>query len=401
MRGLGQIRNPKSEGRKKAEVRRLKRRKRYLQVAQIHPARLASRPQDLECGGKRSATPLWKRGPSQESGVAAPLCHRTPYPCRPCAAFSDFGLLSALGFRVSDFRLTPPASSYSRWQAEGRTRSLQVAPDSPSAACVAATGFGVRREAKRHAALERGPFRKAVSPLRFATTLHILVVRARPFRISAFFRALGFRVSDFRLTPPASSRISRWQAEERKPLPASSADSPKRGLRRGHRIWSAAGSESATPLWQRGPLSESGVAAPLCHRTPYLCRPCAAFSDFGLLSALGFRVSDFRLTPPASSSISRWQAEERKPLPASSADSPSAACVAATGFGVRREAKRHAALANEARSRKAVSPLRSATALHILVVRARPFRISAFFRPSDFGFRISASPHPFQFPSRR
>ena len=48
----------------------------------------------------------------------------------------------------------------------------------------------------------------------------------------------------------------------------------------------------------------------------------------------------------------------------------SAACAARTGFGVRREAKRRR-FGNEARFRKAVSPLRSATALHIIVVRTR------------------------------
>src|ERR1017187_2342053 len=32
----------------------------------------------LECGGKRSATPLWKFGPQSKSGVVATLCHRSP-----------------------------------------------------------------------------------------------------------------------------------------------------------------------------------------------------------------------------------------------------------------------------------------------------------------------------------
>jgi hypothetical protein len=47
----------------------------------------------LDCGGKRSATPLWngeshplfERRASCESGVAAALCHRTPKPLRLCA----------------------------------------------------------------------------------------------------------------------------------------------------------------------------------------------------------------------------------------------------------------------------------------------------------------------------
>ena len=33
-------------------------------------------------------------------------------------------------------------------------------------------------------------------------------------------------------------------------------------------FWTAAGRRSATPLWQAGPLTESGVAAALCHRSP-------------------------------------------------------------------------------------------------------------------------------------
>ena len=32
----------------------------------------------LDCGGKRSATPLWKLSPRPKSGVAAALCHRSP-----------------------------------------------------------------------------------------------------------------------------------------------------------------------------------------------------------------------------------------------------------------------------------------------------------------------------------
>gem|GEM_PF-3198761 len=32
----------------------------------------------LDCGGKRSATPLCGEGPHAESGVAAALCHRSP-----------------------------------------------------------------------------------------------------------------------------------------------------------------------------------------------------------------------------------------------------------------------------------------------------------------------------------
>jgi hypothetical protein len=32
----------------------------------------------LACGGKRSATPLWKLGPQSKGGVAATLCHCSP-----------------------------------------------------------------------------------------------------------------------------------------------------------------------------------------------------------------------------------------------------------------------------------------------------------------------------------
>jgi hypothetical protein len=49
----------------------------------------------MDCGGKRSATPLWiKRRDSAaipfprriQSGVAVALCHRTPHPCAPWTA---------------------------------------------------------------------------------------------------------------------------------------------------------------------------------------------------------------------------------------------------------------------------------------------------------------------------
>jgi len=46
-------------------------------------AKLPGRNQNfLECGGKRSATPLWKLGPQSKSDVAAALCHRSPKPSR-------------------------------------------------------------------------------------------------------------------------------------------------------------------------------------------------------------------------------------------------------------------------------------------------------------------------------
>jgi hypothetical protein len=43
----------------------------------------------LDCGGKRSATPLLEANGSTESGVAAALCHRSPNLCRPCAKLQD------------------------------------------------------------------------------------------------------------------------------------------------------------------------------------------------------------------------------------------------------------------------------------------------------------------------
>jgi hypothetical protein len=55
-------------------------------VAGLHgyPAARTLEPRNLECGGKRSATPLWELRPVSESGVGAPLCRRSPYLCRPC-----------------------------------------------------------------------------------------------------------------------------------------------------------------------------------------------------------------------------------------------------------------------------------------------------------------------------
>jgi hypothetical protein len=54
----------------------------------------------LDCGGKRSATPLLEATGGAESGVAAALqsslcfasagCHRSPNLCRPCAELQDW-----------------------------------------------------------------------------------------------------------------------------------------------------------------------------------------------------------------------------------------------------------------------------------------------------------------------
>jgi hypothetical protein len=56
---------------------------------QMNPARLTPQPQILDCGGKRSATPLWEATGRAESGVAAALCHRSPNLCHPCAKLQD------------------------------------------------------------------------------------------------------------------------------------------------------------------------------------------------------------------------------------------------------------------------------------------------------------------------
>ena len=55
----------------------------------INLTRLAPQPQILDCGGKRSATPLLETTGSTESGVAAALCHRSPNLCHPCAKLQD------------------------------------------------------------------------------------------------------------------------------------------------------------------------------------------------------------------------------------------------------------------------------------------------------------------------
>src|SRR5450432_4933 len=42
------------------------------------PERQRCNPTFLDGGGKRSATPLWKRRSWSQSGVAAAFCHRSP-----------------------------------------------------------------------------------------------------------------------------------------------------------------------------------------------------------------------------------------------------------------------------------------------------------------------------------
>jgi hypothetical protein len=103
----------------------------------IDPAQLAPQPQGMECGGKRSATPLSEAGPRSESGVAAVLCHRSPNFCRPCAELHD---CSTEGGRVRRHKpqrteRTKPGASCPRFP--GRYSVLKAAR--------AAANQGVRR----------------------------------------------------------------------------------------------------------------------------------------------------------------------------------------------------------------------------------------------------------------
>ncbi len=47
-------------------------------IRRYSATRTKPQPNLLDCGGKRSATPLWDYGLAFESGVAASLCHRSP-----------------------------------------------------------------------------------------------------------------------------------------------------------------------------------------------------------------------------------------------------------------------------------------------------------------------------------
>jgi len=55
----------------------------------MNTARLSPQPRFLDCGGKRSATPLSGASVRTKSGVTAALCHRSPNLCRPCAELHD------------------------------------------------------------------------------------------------------------------------------------------------------------------------------------------------------------------------------------------------------------------------------------------------------------------------
>jgi hypothetical protein len=61
----------------------------YHGWTQMNPVRLTPQPRILDCGGKRSATPLLDATGRTESGVAAALCHRSPNLCRLCSKLQD------------------------------------------------------------------------------------------------------------------------------------------------------------------------------------------------------------------------------------------------------------------------------------------------------------------------
>jgi hypothetical protein len=85
---------------------------------------------------------------------------------------------------MSDFMATVKRVAARRSIHDSLIHSIQprMNTDKPNAACAATTDFGLRREAKRHAAFERNrAVRKAVSPLRSATALQIFVFMAEIF----------------------------------------------------------------------------------------------------------------------------------------------------------------------------------------------------------------------------
>jgi hypothetical protein len=58
-------------------------------AANFNDSRLVPQAHILDCGGKRSATPLLVAASRTESGVAATLCHRSSNLCRPGAKLQD------------------------------------------------------------------------------------------------------------------------------------------------------------------------------------------------------------------------------------------------------------------------------------------------------------------------
>ena len=76
-------RRPNTEGRSHARAFRVSDFGLGAHGMVVLPRYAPSQPQFLECGGKRSATPLSAAKVRRESGVAAALCHRSPNLCRP------------------------------------------------------------------------------------------------------------------------------------------------------------------------------------------------------------------------------------------------------------------------------------------------------------------------------
>jgi len=66
----------------------------WLQRAISQSWRLSMNRTLVDCGGKRSATPLLEMATAFQSGVAAGLCHRSPRGSRPQRAFLETSKLS-------------------------------------------------------------------------------------------------------------------------------------------------------------------------------------------------------------------------------------------------------------------------------------------------------------------
>jgi hypothetical protein len=70
----------------------------------------------MECGGKRSATPLSEASVRTKSGVAALLCHRSPNLCRPCAELHDCSTDTQMKKnKKREFLSMPPEASLVSW----------------------------------------------------------------------------------------------------------------------------------------------------------------------------------------------------------------------------------------------------------------------------------------------
>jgi hypothetical protein len=71
------------------------------------PGAAKPQPRVMECGGKRSATPLWIAGKRRKSGVVAALCHRTP---KPLSKLRGLTLYHEVFEREMDRVVKPPDS---------------------------------------------------------------------------------------------------------------------------------------------------------------------------------------------------------------------------------------------------------------------------------------------------